>query len=279
MASVNSPIRKFVKPILYKLLGNNIYLWFQFYGKLRDINNKLVEEKEMELLPDFIKEGSETLDIGANYAYYSVRMAKLVGNTGKVYAFEPIYFTSKIFKKIVKYFGLGNIIFFQKGAGDSNEKISFNVPLQDFGAPSTSMSHFARRNNELEEKEKFYVFDKHEIQECDVIRIDDFLLPKLKDLSFVKIDIEGAEYYALKGMVKTLMCFKPVIIVEIQPFFLKGFGIPENEILDLIENIGYKMFLYQQEIRKLMPFTPPLIDSNYILIPRDHLSNYDHILG
>ncbi|MEI9806548.1 MAG: FkbM family methyltransferase [Bacteroidota bacterium] len=50
--------------------------------------------------------------------------------------------------------------------------------------------------------------------DCEVVDIDSFLLPKLKKLTFVKIDIEGAEYFALKGMEKTLQQFKPVILIE-----------------------------------------------------------------
>src|SRR3981081_3931150 len=95
MASVNSPIRKFLKPILFKLLGKKGYKWAQFYGKKKDIVNRLVEEIEMELLPQLVKKDDEVLDIGANYAYYTERLSRLVP-LGKVYAFEPIPFTYEV---------------------------------------------------------------------------------------------------------------------------------------------------------------------------------------
>jgi hypothetical protein len=76
MASVNSPIRILLKPLLFKLFGKNFYAKFQFYTKIKDIDNKLVEEKEMELLPYFLKKDSNSIDIGANYAYYTISMAQ-----------------------------------------------------------------------------------------------------------------------------------------------------------------------------------------------------------
>ncbi|MEI9806546.1 MAG: hypothetical protein WDO16_00980 [Bacteroidota bacterium] len=54
MASVKSPLRRIIKPILFKLLGKKGYKWAQFYGKKKDITNKLVEEIEMELLPQLV---------------------------------------------------------------------------------------------------------------------------------------------------------------------------------------------------------------------------------
>ena len=77
MASVHSPVRKFLKPILFKLFGKSVYPWFQFKAKARDIDSRLVEEKEMELLPLLLTANDEAIDIGANYAYYTERLAHL----------------------------------------------------------------------------------------------------------------------------------------------------------------------------------------------------------
>lgn len=279
MASVDSPVRTFVKPILFKLLGQKPYFWLQVYGKWRDIRHRLVEEAEMELLPFLIKADDETLDVGANYAYYTDRMSQLVGTGGTVYAFEPIPFTCRVAKALLRVRKRENVELFEKGVSDKNEQVTFRVPLQDFGAPSAGLSHFASRNNEQSGREIVYRFDKDDMVSCQVVRIDDFLLHRLKHLSFVKIDIEGAEYFAFKGMLRTAARFRPVVLVELQPFFLSGFGIAHDEVLRLIDEMGYRIFLYDATRKRLTPFAPPLTDRNYILLHRERLHEYGRLIA
>lgn len=277
MVSVNSPIRKFVKPILFKLLNKRIYSWFQYRAKIRDIKKRLVEEKEMQLLPQIINDGDEVLDLGANYAYYTIRMSELV-RTGKVFAFEPIPITHQICKKIVDYFKADNVELFQKAVGEKNEIQKFRAPLQDFDFISAGQAHIATRNNEIEGKDVLYKFDKDTYFDCEIVRLDDFLKNKLNNLSFVKIDIEGAELFALKGMTELIKKFKPVILMEIVPFFLKGFKINEKDLLNFIKTLNYKMFLYDETNNKLIPHKGIVIESNYILIHKNKIKEFDHLI-
>jgi ubiquinone/menaquinone biosynthesis C-methylase UbiE len=50
-------------------------------------NNKF-EPFETKIVNKLIHEGDVVLDIGANVGYYSLLFSKLVGNRGKVYAFD-----------------------------------------------------------------------------------------------------------------------------------------------------------------------------------------------
>jgi FkbM family methyltransferase len=274
MASINSPIRKFLKPILYKLFGQNLYIWFQYKAKVRDIELRLIDEIEMDLLPYFINKNSEVLDIGANYAYYSVLMGRL---GKKIYAYEPIPFTHLVCKKVIKHFKLKNVELFSKGVGAKNEKMTFSVPVVDFGAMSAGQAHMANRNNELEGKSQHYKFNKQKEFECEVVSIDDTLLPTLSNLTFVKMDIEGAEYFALEGMKKTIQKFKPVVLLEINPFFLNGFNIEESKIKQLIKDLGYTIYRCN-ESKKLEKYTTAFIESNYIIIPDEKIFDFNKII-
>lgn len=276
MATINSPIRKFVKPLLFKILGKRGYVRFQTIGKIRDINQQLIDESEMDLYPFFLEDDSVSIDVGANYAYHTHRLATLC-KKGKVYAFEPIPFTFQVCKRIVKHFMLKNVELFQYGVGERNEKISFQLPLQDFGVISAGQSHMGGRNNELEGKEKHYKFSSYEEVECEVVSIDTMKL-NLNKLDFVKMDIEGAEYYALKGMIKTLKQFKPIVLLEINPFFLKGFGIEESSLRDLIEELGYLTYTYKIATKKLIRYESDYIEDNYYLIHNTKLDLYRHLI-
>ena len=111
-----------------------------------------------------------------------------------------------------------------------------------------------------------------------MVAIDEFLLPRLSRLSFVKIDIEGAEYFALQGMRRTLETFKPVILVEIQRFFLQGFGLTEEQVLALVDELGYDMFVYDEPAHALTPYAAPRPDFNYVLIHRSARDRYASLI-
>ena len=102
MASVNSPIRKILKPILFRIISKSAYKLIQSIAKIRDIKLRLVEEKEMEILKYFIKEGDDVIDLGANYAYYLERLSKIAGKDGRVFGFEPVAFTYEVCEIIVR---------------------------------------------------------------------------------------------------------------------------------------------------------------------------------
>ncbi len=273
MASVNSPIRTFLKPLLFKLFSKNLYKWFQYKAKVRDIDSRLVDEIEMDLLPHFMDKNSEVIDVGANYAYYSVVMGRIAK---KVYAFEPIPFTYSVCQKVLAHYKL-NVELFSKGVGAKTEKMRFSVPVVDFGAISAGQAHMANRNNELEGKGQHYKFNKQEEFDCEVVSIDDFLLPKLSNLSFVKIDIEGAEFFALQGMKNTIQKFRPVVLLEINPFFLKGFNIEESQLTNFISEIKYSVFKCNEH-KKLNPYEDAYVESNYIMIPTEKVADFNKII-
>ena len=134
MKIMGSWVRRTLKPLLFTLLGHRGYFHMQVYAKAKDIRRRLVEEREMALLPRLIEPGDQVLDIGANFAYYSTRLSALVGGAGKVVAFEPIPFTHDVCAALLRKLGATNVVLFQTGVGARDEQVKFSVPLQDFGA-------------------------------------------------------------------------------------------------------------------------------------------------
>ncbi len=291
MAEVKSFLRSFLKPILFKALNEKTFLWFQYRAKIRDINKNLVQESEEELLPFFVHQDSVCFDIGANYAYYTVPLARLCPE-GTVYAFEPIPPTYRVCKKIIEHYHFKNVQLFQKGVGEKKAIMQFEAPLQSSGFISAGQAHMKGRHNELPEKRIYYPWNENRIYECEVISIDEEF-PGLERLDFIKIDIEGAELFALKGMINTLKKFRPVILIEICKFWLQGFNVTANEISAFILDMEYDLYRYVKEDKRLV-FVPSLADDelynfvdtvhltpfapNYVLIPREQRQRYDAII-
>ncbi len=259
------------------MLGESGYVYFQYLGKVKDIQGRLVEEAEMELFPRLVSAGDQVIDIGANYAYHTHRLAQLCPQ-GKVFAFEPIPFTFKVCQKIVSHFKLSNVQLYQMGVGSHNGQETFRVPLADFGGISGGQSHIAQRNNELDGKQQHYQFQNSREFECTIVALDDFL-PGLNNLTFVKMDIEGAEYFALQGMKRMLQKFKPVIMLEINPFFLQGFSIREEALREYFGDLGYEFFTYEPLQRKLRPYgQAPFVEANYMMLTAEHEAKHASVV-
>lgn len=278
MASVNAPIRRILKPILRAFFGDKTYLWFQLYGKIRDIRHRLVEEDEMELLDKFISSQDQVIDIGANYAYYTTRMAALC-KKGEVFAFEPISSTFWVCQKIVKLFRLKNVRLFEKGVGAKTEILTFEVPLQAIGVPSAGQAHLSGRNNKLPGSKQYYSFTKTQSMQCEVVALDDDIwFSRFSKLSFIKIDIEGAEIFALKGMKKLISKHRPAILIEVVPLFLQGFGVSEFELAKWIGDLGYEFFTYEKKLKLLRAHQGEFTDRNYILLPKEKRNEFSEMI-
>lgn len=277
MASVHSPIRKFLKPILFRIFGRSLYDHFLAQAKWRDIELSLVEEPEMAVLPALLKPTDTCLDIGANFAYYTVRLARLCPQ-GKVIAFEPIPSTFKIMRKLVKKSGSRNVEIHNLGVGDKNEIVVFELPLQEIGTPSAGQAHIQGRDNSLKGGEDLYSFEKKESIRCQIVKLDDFL--KIEALDFVKIDIEGAELFALNGMSALLKRHRPIILLEICSFFLRGFGQSLEKALEQFTALNYSVFELDPDRGGKIRAVKGLPDGNknYFLLPTENLERFRSIL-
>jgi FkbM family methyltransferase len=259
-------------------MGKRGYKYAQLYGKLRDIKYRLVEEREMKLLPVLVAEGDTVLDIGANFAYYTERLSRLTGNSGAVIAFEPIPFTFEVCRMIVKKLGLKNITLYNKGVSDKTAQVQFSAPKLGFGGISAGQAHIAGRKNEEKDRKKYYNFSEDEYFDCQVVDLDSFGL-SLTKLTFVKIDIEGAELFAIKGMEKLLRQHRPVLLIEVQPYFLRGFGIDANEFQQYItDELGYIICFMDKQTDKLVKLSGDFFDDNFILLPAERIADYQNLL-
>ena len=76
---------------------------------------------------------------------------------------------------------------------------------------------------------------KEGITEVETVSIDDII----EDADFIKIDIEGAELGALKGMIKLLKKDDTTIIMEFHPPSIEEYGAKPREIYDFMTSLGY----------------------------------------
>jgi FkbM family methyltransferase len=254
-----------IKKFIYKTFGENVYAKAYAKGKIRDINNGVLDEKEAAFLTHFIHTDSSVLDIGANYGHYAIDMSRICSE-GQVLAFEPVPFTHKVLEKIVAHFGNGNIILNHAAVSDQMGTIEMTVPLLDFGAPNTGVAYIGDQTT-----------TSSKTVQVKTIAIDE--LPIKTKIDFIKIDIEGHEPQAFRGMEKLLQKDRPVILIEFSHPCLKRANSSPTEFADYIKtNLSYTFT--QISANHLIPeeaHTPP--DGYYFLIPTEQMDIYKNLMA
>jgi FkbM family methyltransferase len=203
---INLLVRTSLKPkfIITKRYGHKMFLdkidslYLSVHKDWENVETKLIEES--------VKKGGIVLDIGANIGFYTLVMARLVGEKGRVYAFEADPTNFEILKKNVEVNGYQNVTLVNRAVLDKRGKIKLYVDKGNTAG-----------NSLFKGKSKKY-------REVEAIKLDDYF-KKNKKIDFVKLDIEGSEGRAMKGMSKILDVNKNIkLVTEFYPRFLEGVG-------------------------------------------------------
>jgi len=72
---------------------------------------------------------------------------------------------------------------------------------------------------------------------------------KLSSVDIIKIDVEGAGAEIIKGGLKTIHSYKPIIFFEVH-------STPEKQIIRELRDMGYKVIERYGDMYILLPFNP-----------------------
>jgi len=277
----NSALRRVTKKVLHGFLGDSSYKYFQAVSKAKDIRNGSWSEPELDLIPFAVQQGETALDLGANFGLYCYHLAKVLGRSGRIYAFEPVPFTFETLRLVAKLLGFRNVTLFEKGCAEEAGRISFEVPVQTSGAFAAGQAYIGGRRDDREGKEQQVRWAGTRQVVCEVVKLDDFL-PEVESLSLIKCDIEGAELLAFRGAKKMIAKHLPSVICEINPWFLEGFGIRLDELLAFFSEQGYRLYHYRIEAGRgvLNPVEAnEVVEDNYIFIHPSRLARFSSLLA
>tara|TARA_Y100000992_G_C21240471_1_gene480452 strand:- start:635 stop:1390 length:756 start_codon:yes stop_codon:yes gene_type:complete len=221
----------------------------------RSIKNN--DEYEIKLVKDFIKKGTDSLDIGVYRGVYSYEMSKY---SKIVHSFEPnpIIFNDlkKNLKKIIPNMNLYNFALSNK-----NENLSLKVPIRNSNVSKENYEEYYKMgkasihdNNIFDEYEKFKINSK---------KIDDLKFDNL--ISFIKIDVEGHEEQVIDGAIQTIKKHKPIMLVEIVE---KYTGKNVSKTINFINSLGYKSYYFDNKaLKKTQDLNNLNLFNNYIFFP------------
>lgn len=170
------------------------------------------------------------IDIGANIGSFTLVAAK-IARRGEVHAFEPSVHHFSRLSRNVELNNFRNVHLNRKGLSDKTETATLFLPsmkgeMNNSGAASLYSSDAAE--------------DMQLKEEIELISLDDYVAnQKIDRIDLIKIDIEGAEYGALKGSRKTLERLRPIVLMELDLDNLKRAGCEPGQILEFWKELGY----------------------------------------
>jgi len=161
-------------------------------------NELPVQEALMKLMPV----GGTFVDVGANVGFFSVIGGRLVGETGRVLAYEPVPENAAMVRANAAANGMRNISVHEVAVADRTGEGHLVLARYSGGSSLDFLPPPPDACGRLE---------------VEMVRLDDHLnrIEPLQRLDLIKVDVEGAELAALSGMVNTLARWRPALIVEV----------------------------------------------------------------
>lgn len=179
----------------------------------------------------FVTKGDVVFDIGVFWGLYTVLLSQLVGEKGKVYAFEP---NPKLLPSLeLTAESLSNVKLYPIALSDKQGEVNFFVPEED-----ASMASLSDWTNGI-------AGDVYKIT-CKMQRLDDLVEEeKIPAPNFIKCDVEGAELSVFNGGIKTLnRVDAPIVMFELNPKAAQAFGINITSYFDFLKSLEHSKYTY-----------------------------------
>ncbi len=179
--------------------------------------------------------GSIVFDIGANVGYHTLLLAQLIGDDGICYAFEPNSENCRLILLGIKRNGFANVRLMPVALSDQQGWAYFSSHIGSNGGFTTGGGLDVAAYNETV---------------IPVFLLDDLRLP---DVDVIKVDVEGAEYKALRGGERLIRRSRPVIVSEFSlEMTSRVSGVAPHQYLDWIVGMDYQIHMLDRASSKIV---------------------------
>ncbi|MBQ5714757.1 MAG: FkbM family methyltransferase [Alistipes sp.] len=175
-------------------------------------------------LPQLVKQGDKVIDIGANLGYYTCPLADLVGESGRVYAVEPVPVIFSVLKRNVGK--RRNVELLNYALGEECRAIEM---ANDSVA---SAGYFGTGRNFVSEGE----LSKDAVRFTAQMKRGSELFGGMEKIDFIKCDIEGYERVVLPELRPLIEKFHPTVLVETD-------GESRQQMIRMFTELGYSAYM------------------------------------
>ena len=188
--------------------------------------NKFHEKHFIDLIKILLNKNHNALDLGAHIGMHSVLMSSIIKG-GKVFSFECDSLLYSLLQANINNNKIKNISPYKFAVTNkTGDCVSLSALNYNDKSLNTGTTHVSNEN----------IFHSNLTIS---IKLDDLSLPLI---NFIKMDIQGSEFLALKGMNKILDNDRPIFFVEIEEFYLNKMGSSSKNLIELFFSKKYTLF-------------------------------------
>ncbi len=213
------------------------------------------------LLKSLVRDGDTALDIGAHIGYFTLLMAGLAGESGRVFAFEAHPDNAALLRRTTTESGYSNVVIENKAV------TSRTGPLYLIPDREGTVDH--RTMDVIEGPEQVGI---------EGVALDDYFDATTK-VDVIKMDIQGAEGHALLGMERLVARQdRLTLITEFEPWGLDESGTGARRYLEMLHDFGFTIYDLQSRDGEHVAVDPDTLCGKYPPI-RDAFTNLYCVKG
>jgi FkbM family methyltransferase len=192
------------------------------------------EQDDLRAFLRMVRPGDRVLDLGAHVGVYTLAAAAAVGPAGRVHAFEPNPRNAGLLARSLAVNGFNDraeIHLMAVGEADGAATLLFQTEWSGGGFLDPARAEPGLRA------------DGRRAMTARVVALDGFFTDPGFRLDVAKLDIEGMEGRALRGM-KALLERSPDarLMLEWAPGMLAGQGVPAAELAAMLAGMGFRFW-------------------------------------
>jgi len=206
--------------------------------------------EEFPKLNNLINKGENVIDVGANLGFFALMISNLVGNSGKVFCFEP---SRIVYNKLINNLNLNHIN---------------NVITENMGLGEKDGQKILKRNKKYSGMSSIILEQDGDVVEekINISSIDKYFINKNLKIKLIKIDTEGFEPQVLKGALNLIKSQQPIIYIELGGGkFLKS----SIEALNILLQNEYTLSVTVEELKRIKSGT------NFVALPKREIKNHN----
>lgn len=210
------------------------------------------EKVETDIILALLPEEPTFLDVGANFGYYTISVAKAKPKS-QIHAFEPVQETA-------------HILWRNAERNSVTSRVTLNSIAVSQKVQNLTITEDRYAGN--------YLVDGNEYEgvsrEVSSTSLDEYANEKnFKKIDFIKCDVEGAELMVMQGAVELLKHKRPIIMMEISSEWTTRFGYAPADLVEFMRKRDYCVLTTKEAAEKLGLKSVSLIGNNYFFIPTE----------